>query len=283
MKFGRRRPHPGRVERQPAFAKYRTGEAVVVPDAWDYSVLCTAALATMLANGPDSSVTLSAAVAQTGVGNCTCAAPCHGIDIWTAGGESPVVVTADQALRLYCLSCGYVIGDESTDQGGDELTVLDYIQTHGIDGNGLHQIAGSASGDATNVQGIREASYLTGGAEFCLELPNAYVNPFPGPDAVWDVGTGADYTPNDQQGHCVHHRGAYTSNGPNGQPAYGLTTWGTPVWFTTRAAAFYCATAQGGSVNYALTKEWIAKANGMAPNAMNLAAIAADLGVRVAS
>lgn len=269
MRFGRNRPRPARVERQPAFAKFRTASPIDVPDGFDFSTLATSALATMLANGPDPSVTIDPYAAANGLGCCTCAAPCHGVDEWTAGGDAPVVITADQCITLYCLSCGYVIGDPSTDQGGDELTVLDYIATKGVDGNSLHQLAGSVAIDASNVTEMREASFITGGVELCLELPNAYVNPFPGPDAVWDVGTGPDYVPQQSQGHCVHGRGAYTTNGPNGQPAWGLTTWGTPVWLTTRAAAYYCVPAQGGSVNAALSKEWIAKASGKAPNALD--------------
>jgi hypothetical protein len=264
LKLGRNRPHPARLERQPAFAKYRTSTPLIVPDGFDYSLLCADALHTMLANGPDPSVTVSASVAEQGLGDCTCAGPAHGVDIWTAGGDAPVTITADQTIKLYELSCGYVLNDESTDQGGDELTVLDYIQAHGIDGNGLHQIAGTASGDATNIQELREGTFLTGAALFCLELPNPYVNPFPAEDAVWDIAG----PPNPNQGHCILGRGAFTTNCPNGKPAFGVVTWGGYVWFTTDAIAYYCATKQGGSVNYGLTKEWVAKARGTAPNAL---------------
>ena len=282
MKFGRRRPDPARLERQPWFAKYRTASPIVVPDSWDYGTLCRPALQTMLANGPDPSVTIDPYAKANGLGNCTCAAPCHAIATWTAGGDAPVVITADQAITLYCLSCGYVIGNEATDQGGDELAVLDYIQAHGIDGAGLHQIAGTASLDATNVQELREGVFLTGAALLCLELPDAYVNPFPGPDAVWDIA-GA---PNDRQGHCIELSGAYTTNGPTGKPSFGIDTWGTLIWMTTDAVAYYCAAAQGGSVNLGLTREWVDKAKGTAPNALDFEALSSDfqqLGGEVAS
>ena len=272
MRFGRKRPHPARVERQRAFAKYRTASPIVVPDAWDYSVLCTPALRTMLANGPDPSVTVNAGVARNGLGDCTCAAPCLAIDIWTAGGDAPVVITADQTVRLYELSCGYVLGDDSTDQGGDELSVLDYIEQHGIDGKGLHKIAGTASVDAADIQLLREGMFLTGALELCLELPDAYTHPFPGPDAVWDIAG----PPNDQDGHCILARGAFTTNGPTGKPCFGITTWGMPVWMTTDAVAYYCAARQGGSANLALTKEWVASAAAKAPNALAWDALAAD-------
>ena len=275
-KFGRNRPHPSLVEKVSRFAKYRTTEALVVPDAWDYSVLATAALATMLANGPDDTVTIDPYAKANGLGCCTCAAPGHSLDVITAGGENPAIITADQVITLYCLSCGYVIGQPSTDQGGDELTVLNYIAANGIDGKGLHQIAGVANADATNTQEVREGIFLTGSGQICLELPNVYVNPFPGPDQVWDVGTGADYEPNDQQGHCVDLDGSFTTNGPNGQPAFGGDTWGIPIWITTRALAYYCAAAQNGSVNFLLTKEWISKSKGTAPNSLDWTGLASD-------
>jgi hypothetical protein len=281
-RFGRNRPHPARAERQPRFAKYRTTSPIVVPDAWDYGALCLDGLQTMLANGPDPSVTVNAAVAASGLGDCTCACVAHAIDVWTAGGDAPVTVTADQTIKLYELSCGYVLGNDATDQGGDELSVLDYVQAHGIDGNGLHKLAGTASLDATNIAGLREGMFLTGAAQFCLELPDAYVAPYPGTDGVWDIAG----PPNQQQGHCILGRGTYTSNGPNGKPAFGVVTWGTLVWLTTDAVAYYCDTAHGGSVNLGLTKEWVDKARGTAPNALDFSAMATDfeqLGGQVAS
>ena len=267
MRFGRTRPDPARTERQPKFKSFRTTTPITVPDAFDFGALCVPALQTMLANGPDP--TAPPPVAAQGLGDCTCAAVGHAIDVWTAGGNAPATITAAQIVTLYSLSCGYVLGDPSTDNGGNELVVLDYVAEHGIDGNGLHKLAGTASLDATNVQAMREDIFLTGGAEFCLELPDSYVAPFPGPDAVWDLA-GA---PNPDQGHCVHARGTYTTNCPNGKPAWGIVTWGTLVWYTTDACAYYSAPAQGGSVNVAMTQEWIDQIKGTSPNALDYAAL----------
>ena len=36
------------------------------------------------------------------------------------------------------------------------------------------------------------------------------------------------------------------------------------------------STKQGGSVNYGLTREWVAKARGTSPNALDFAAMASD-------
>jgi hypothetical protein len=281
MKFGRKRPDPARVEKQPKFKTFRTAEIITVPDSWDWGASCIAALQTMLANGPDP--TAPPQIANTGVGCCTCAAPGHGVDIVTACAGAPVTVTADQVVTLYELSCGYVLGDDATDQGGDELTVLDYIRDHGFDGNGLHQFAGSATLDATNLEQMKEALFIAGWLPFCAELPNPYVNPFPSPDTVWDMAG----PPNPNQGHCFP-ASKFTSNGPgpNGKPCWGVVTWGTIIWFTCEAAAYYCDTAQGGSANLALSKEFINSTKGIAPNALTWSAEQNDfvaLGGSVAS
>lgn len=264
MKFGRNRPHPALVERQPRYKTFRTAAPIVVPDAWSYSLLCAPALQTMLANGPDPSVTVSASVAASGLGDCTCASVAHCIDVWTAGGAAPATVTADQTIGLYERACGYVLDDASTDEGGDELTVLGYVAAHGIDGNGLHQIAGVASLDATDLTSMREAAFLTGAVLFCAELPNGYPSVSLAGDGVWDV-TGP---PNPQQGHAFPAFD-YTTNGPNGKHAWKVVTWGGFVWYTTDAAAHYSSPAQGGSANAGFDKEWVGRVNGLAPNALD--------------
>jgi hypothetical protein len=267
VRLGRNRPDPARVERQPTFKSFRTTSPIVVPDGFDFGALCIPALETMLANGPDP--TAPPQVAARGLGDCTCACVGHAIDIWTAGGDSPVVITATQVVTLYSLACGYVLGDPSTDNGGNELAVLDYVQANGIDGNGLHKLAGTASLDATNVQEMKEGTFLTGASQLCLELPDAYTNAPTVTDTVWDIA-GA---PNPSQGHCVLCRGTYTTNCPNGKPAWGIITWGTRVWYTTDACAYYSDPAQGGSVNLAVTQEWIDNTRGTSPNALNWAAM----------
>lgn len=268
MKFGRNRPHPADVERQPRFRAFRTPAPLLVPDGWDWGALCAPALATMLANGPDPSAPPQ--VAKTGVGCCTCAAVGHAVDIWSAGGASPVTITAAQVVRLYELACGYVMGNASTDQGGNELAVLQYVATHGIDGNGLHQIAGVAALDATNLQEMREGLFLTGAAALCLELPDAYLNAPLNPDTVWDVvGPG-----NPKQGHCILAK-AYTTNGPTGKPSWGVVSWGKIVWLTADACATYCAERAGGGAYVGLTREWMSNATSTAPNALDWAGLAA--------
>jgi hypothetical protein len=61
------------------------------------------------------------------LGDCTCAAVYHAIQVWTANANPPIdSEPANDALLLYEQSCGYVLGDPSTDQGGVEQDVLGY-------------------------------------------------------------------------------------------------------------------------------------------------------------
>ncbi len=259
FRLGRTRPHPAQLEAMPRFGAYRVGSSLVVPDAFDFGAMCMPALETMLANGPDSSAPVGA---QGGLGDCTCAAVAHGIDVVTAGGGQPVTITSAQTVRLYELACGYVLGNPATDQGGNELSVISYVAAHGIDGQGLHQFAGAATLDATNVQECKEALFVAGWLPFCAELPDSYMST--PANGVWDtVGAG-----DSNLGHCFPAVG-FTTNCPNGKAAYKVITWGGVRWYTVDAAAEYSAERNGGSANLALSKEWLSVQTGQAPNALD--------------
>ncbi len=93
MKFGRNRPAPHLRVGHKMMARYMTAATLpTVPDAFDYSPLASTALANVLAN--DS------------IGDCTSAGAGHLIDVFTAGGGSPVAITAAEAIAFYSLSTG---------------------------------------------------------------------------------------------------------------------------------------------------------------------------------
>ncbi len=62
------------------------------------------------------------------LGDCTCAAFFHARQVWTfnAGGAEITEPDADVLELSYSEACGYVQGDDSTDQGGNEQAVLTY-------------------------------------------------------------------------------------------------------------------------------------------------------------
>jgi hypothetical protein len=221
-----------------------------VPDH-DWSTLCPTALKDALAN--DS------------LGDCTSAGAGHLIDIFTAGGGSPVAITAEQAVAFYSLSTGYVPGDESTDRGGDEVTVLTTWRDKGYDGQGGHAIAGFVQVDPNSVSELRAASYHLGGLYFGLELPDTYTNPFPSGDGfTWGTGT-----PDDAQGHCVVSVGANADG-------IRIDSWGLCGTLTYAAIGELCSETNGGMVFAVIDKEWVNAASGKSPAGLAWADVMSD-------
>jgi len=252
VKFGRNRPTPAQRVGHRMFSKYTTAVSLPpVPADFDYSSLASAALANVLANNS--------------LGDCTAAGAGHLIDVWTAGGGAPVAITPAQAIAFYSLSTGYVPGNPSTDQGGDEVTVLQTWQAKGYDGNGGHPIAGFVQVDPSNESELRAACFYFGGLYFGLELPNSYTNPFPSNNGViWDTGT-----PNPNQGHCIVGIGA-------NDEGVVVDSWGLLGILTYGAIAELCSEANGGMVFAVISKDWVSQMTGETPNGLTWAQLAVD-------
>ncbi len=80
----------------------------------------------MMLNGPNS---YGQGVPSDGLGDCVPAHVAHGVQVARLNSPSGIVTPPDIAiLMLYVKSCGYVIGNESTDQGGVIIDVLNYAR-----------------------------------------------------------------------------------------------------------------------------------------------------------
>jgi hypothetical protein len=252
FRFGRNRPAPHLRTGHKQMAKYMTAATLQpVPDAFDYSPMASAALADVLANDQ--------------LGDCTSAGAGHLIDIWTAGGGSPVAITAAEAIAFYSLSTGYNPADPSTDQGGDEVTVLNTWMQKGYDGNGGHPIAGYVQIDASNEDEIKAACFYFGGLYFGLELPDTYTNPFPSSNGfTWGPGT-----PDPNQGHCIVGVGADDTG-------IRIDTWGLIGGFTYAAIAELCSDANGGMLFAVISKDWVSTKSNEAPDGLDWGTLVAD-------
>ena len=62
----------------------------------------------------------------------------------------PFPFTDQDALWLYERACGYNPSDPSTDQGGDEVTVMNFVQQNGLKSDGSHKIAGYIAVNGAN-------------------------------------------------------------------------------------------------------------------------------------
>ena len=242
-----------------SMAKY--GALPAAPD-FDYSVGNTAAMGMILANGPDPSAPSGA---QSGLGDCTAAGRSHLIDTFTYQAGSPVVMSSAQTVAFYSASTGYVLGDASTDQGGDEVTVLTCWQNQGAALDG-HAISGFVVIDPTNVAEVKSACYLFENLYFGIELADSWTE-ISGSGFTWDVGNPPD--PND--GHCV------VGVGGNSDGIL-IDTWGFLGIMTYAAISQFCGSAAGGQLFCVLSPEIINRASQKAPNGLDFAALQADFG-----
>lgn len=238
IKMGRKRP----VAVGPHFRlrNYLLAALPSAPANTDYSSPAKAVLADVMLNDQ--------------LGDCVIAGGYHVTAVETGNASgTPFHATQAQIVKDYSAIGGYVPGDEGTDQGCDEPTALNYWTQHGF-ANGT-KLLGWLALDATNKQELMQACYLFENLYFGIELPDAWVNPFPsGNGFVWDVGK-----PDPENGHCVIGYG-YNSRGVL------IDSWGLDGVLTWEAIAALCTQQAGGAVYVLLSPDQLMKGAAKAPN-----------------
>lgn len=194
------------------------------------------------------------------LGDCTCAAVGHMIQVWTANASAQVILPDSEVLALYERACGYVPGDPSTDQGGMETEVLKYWRDSGIFPG--HTLAGWCSVQPGNHQEVMQCLQLFGAVYIGVALPTTAQSQVGG---VWDVvenrGPG---TPGSWGGHAVPVV-AYDGEGLT------VITWGAYQKMTWAFWDAYVDEAHGP-----LSADWIERA-GKSPTGMYWTKLKADL------
>lgn len=240
-KMGRRRP----VALAPRLSlrQFLRASLPAAPSTSDFTSPAKAVLADVMLNDQ--------------LGDCVVAGAYHiaGVETGNASnGAETFHASSTQIKADYHAIGGYVDGDESTDNGCDEETALAYWQNHGL-ANGT-KLLGWLAVDATNVEEIKSAMWLFENLYFGVELPDAWVNPFPsGPGFVWDVAGAAD----PENGHCFVGTGHDTVG-------VKINTWAIPGTVTYKAIAKYCSRGVGGQLFVMLTPDQILKGAQKAPN-----------------
>lgn len=242
VRFGRKRPVA--VGLHMKLANYLKLSFPPAPAAADYSKPATTALANVMLNDQ--------------LGDCVIAGGYHIVAVETGNATGTAFNASDsQITKDYSAIGGYKPGDPNTDQGCDENTALAYWQNHGF-ANGT-KILGSLTVDPTNWAEVQAALFLFENLVICMELPDAYVDPFPSGDGfTWGVA-GASVPDN---GHSIAGFG-YNASGVE------IVTWGMKGLLTKEALAKYAATSAGGSLNVILTPDQIAKGMAKAPNGID--------------
>lgn len=137
------------------------------------------------------------------LGDCTCAAFMHAIQVWSHATGEMVTEPDTDVLALYEGACGYVDGDSSTDQGGVEQSVLAYLlgtgAPTGADGKTRHKLSAFFEVDVRKPEDVRRVIAECGVCYIGFNVPTYLMQD--GPPQVWDVKPEED---NDiEGGHAV--------------------------------------------------------------------------------
>jgi hypothetical protein len=198
------------------------------------------------------------------LGCCVIAWLAHMFGIFNENaGGNPSIFTDAEIMSQYSLIGGYVPGDPSTDNGCDEVTALNHALQHGFTG---HHFAGYLAVDGTDKEEVRQAVWLFENLMFGMNLPDAWISPFPSSSGfLWDVAG----PPNPDNGHCPG------GCGTNGTGVL-TSTWAMVGTTTYDAIAQYTSPSSGGSLYTVLSAESLRKAILKAPNGFDFTQLVAD-------
>jgi hypothetical protein len=198
-------------------------------------------------------------LANDSLGDCTIAAALHMQMVWASVARAGSVpsFTDDDAIELYSAIGGYVLGNASTDNGCVETDVLNYWKSSGMKGN---RIAGYATIDVTNIDQLKAAVYVFGGAYIGIQVPS-YIMQVPA-GGSWSLTPGADKTI--EGGHAIPVVG-YGSRGVT------ILSWGTSYTFNYQFWADNCDEA------YAVVDPLWIEESGVSPGDLELQELISDL------
>jgi hypothetical protein len=207
------------------------------------------------------------------LGDCTAAAAFHISGTMLANAGDPQSwSTLEQVVPFYSATGGYIDGKESTDNGANEIDVLNYWQERGLLQDGSHKIRAWATVDSGNKREIQTAIWLCENVYFGVEMPDAWINPVPMQSGFkWDIAGG--YNPDN--GHAFAGLG-YNKDGVI------ISTWGMLGTLTWAAIDRYAAKADGGELYTVLSDDVIERATAKANDGLRVAQINRDINTLMA-
>ncbi len=217
---------------------------------------------------PKAAKALSQMYLNSQLGDCVIAGMAHVVGVFTGNAGGPAAIYNDkEIISLYSAIGGYVPGHPNTDHGCDEQTALNYWQHNGAPtSQGAHKIAGWISVNGADKSEYRTALWLFENLYFGIELPNAWINPFPSaPGFTWNVAG----PPVPTNGHCVVGVG-YTPKGVT------ICTWGMLGLMTDAAIAKYATTVGAGELYTVVSHDALTKATQKAPAGFDWSQLVAD-------
>lgn len=134
-------------------------------------------------------------MANDSIGDCTCAAAAHLVQIWSSNNGSELTIPDADVIKAYEDVGGYRPGDAHTDNGCVELNVLKYWRAIGIGGN---RIFAFVALEPRNKEHVKLAIDLLGGCTIGLSLPLSAQS-----QNLWSVVGGPSAAPGSWGGHEV--------------------------------------------------------------------------------
>lgn len=194
------------------------------------------------------------------LGDCVCADSGHQVMLHTANAGTIVIPTDQDVLALYEAVGGYVPGNPSTDQGCDETSMCQYLETTGLAGQ---KSAGTAMVDPSNLDNLRWTTQIFGACRLGIIVDDAMEQqfdsgqPWETPAAANDPSAGGHDVP------IVKYDSQY---------AY-VVTWGR------LQAVAWTLLAQSSFLDEAHAEVWpdFLQAGGTAPNGFSLQQLLSDL------
>jgi hypothetical protein len=140
------------------------------------------------------------------LGDCTCAAVYHALQVWTYNANNKVMDTEPDSdvEKLYELACGYNPSQGGEGPGGNEQHVLTYLVKRGAPtgptGQTVHKIAAFIEVDPRNTDDVQRTIADFGLAYIGFNVPQNIMPSGSPPPAVWTVAPGS---PQIIGGHAV--------------------------------------------------------------------------------
>jgi len=202
---------------------------ITLPTSTNYGAKATQSLNNIYLNGSLSDCVVA------------CGFHCDGVTSGNNGSE--VLYTDAQVIQNYSAIGGYnpnaplVSGENESDNGCSEEVAISYWEANGFpSGRWLKR---AITLDPNNIEEIRTALYLFENICFNINLPDAWIDPFPsGNNFVW----GKNGEPDQMNGHSFLGYDILA----NGNLA--IDTWGILGEITPEAISYYGNWSQGGQL-----------------------------------
>jgi len=195
------------------------------------------------------------------IGDCTCAAAAHLIEVWTKNAQVKESELRDSyVLRAYENISGYDPQTGLNDNGAVGIDVLNYWRKRGI---GNHRILAYAKIETSKRLNVFTACWLFGGIYVGIQLPNSAQKQLDNKQDWSIMDSGVDSAPGSWGGHAI-------SISTMNADALTCITWGQTQRMTWEFFNAYCDEA------YAiLSRDWLRR--NQAPNGFAITELLADL------